>query len=394
MQEGKDVVVVSAARTAVGKFGGTLKDIPAPELGAITAREVLKRVDCPPEEVDWVLMGSASADGMGEVPARQVGLKAGIPDTVPAMFLSAACTSGLFAVTLGARMIHDGEADIVLAGGMESMSGYPYLLYEARWGLRFRDATLVDGATLALECPEGHVQMGYYGDVVAEEEGLTREDQDEWALRSQQRWKAAQDAGRLKDEIVPVEIPRRKGDPVVFEVDEFPRPDSTLEGLAKLKPVFREDGTVTAGNAPGINDGAASLLLMSKEKAEKMGIEPMGTILSWGTAAGPPKNIPIVPSLVIDKVVKKAGLKMDEIDLFEINEAFAGVAVLTVKRLGIDSEKVNVDGGAVALGHPVGSTGVRILGHLIYELNRRGGGLGVAGLCGVGSQGEAVAVRV
>ncbi|MBK5092771.1 MAG: acetyl-CoA C-acetyltransferase [Actinobacteria bacterium] len=390
----RDVVIVSAARTAVGSFGGTLKDVPAVELGAITIEEVVKRAGISPDMVDWVIMGAASADGMGEVPARNAALKAGIPEDVPAMFVSAACTSGLFGVTMGARMIKMGEADVVAAGGMESMSAYPYLLYGVRWGLRFRDATLVDGCSLALECPVNHVQMGQYGDEVAEEEGVSRQEQDEWALRSQKRWAEANEAGRFKEEIVPVEVPRRKGEPIIFELDEFPRPDSTLEGLARLKPVFREGGTVTAGNAPGINDGAASVLLISGEKAEELGKEPLGTILSWATAAGPPKNIPIVPSQVIEKAVKEAGLNLGEIDLFEINEAFAAVPVISIKRLGIDPDKVNVDGGSVAQGHPVGSTGVRILTHLLYELKRRGGGLGVAALCGVGSQGEAVVVRV
>ncbi len=390
----RDVVIVSGCRTAVGKFGGTLKDFPATKLGAITIEEAIKRADVSPDMVDWVLMGSASADGMGEVPARNAALQAGVPESVPAMFLSAACTSGLFGVSLGALLIQAGKADVVVAGGMESMSGYPYLVRDARWGLRFRDSVLVDGCSLALECPMGHVQMGEYGDIVAAEEGISREDQDKWALRSQLRWVAANEEGRLKDETIPVVIPQRKGDPLVFEVDEFPRTNTTIESLSKLKPAFREGGTVTAGNAPGINDGAASVLLMSAEKAEELGKKPLGRIIGYGTVAGAPKSIPIVPSQVIDRVVKEAGLSLDDIDLFEINEAFAAVAVLSIRRLGIDPEKVNVDGGAVAQGHPVGSTGVRILIHLLYELNRRGGGLGVAALCGVGSQGECVVVKV
>lgn len=390
----KEVVIVSGARTAVGKFGGSLKDLTAPQLGAVTIAEVLKRADVSGADVDWVLMGAASADGMGEVPARNAALQAGLPEDVPAMFLSAACTSGLFGVSLGTMMIEAGKADVVVAGGMESMSNYPYLIRDARWGLKFRDSVLVDGCALALECPVNHVQMGYYGDVVAAEEGVSRAEQDEWALRSQLKWAEADEAGRLAEEIVPVEIPSRKGAPVVFDHDEFPRPDSTNETLAGLKPAFQKEGTVTAGNAPGINDGAASVLLMSADKAKELGKKPLGTILSYGTVAGPPKNIPIVPSQVIAKVLADAGLSLDEIDLFEINEAFAAVSVITIRRLGIDPEKVNVDGGAVAIGHPVGATGVRILVHLLYELKRRGGGLGVAGLCGVGSQGEAVIVRV
>jgi len=390
----RDAVIVSAARTAVGRFGGTLKDVSAVELGAITMKEVIQRAGISADEVEWVFMGAASADGMGEVPAKHAALKAGISESTPAMFVSAACTSGLFAVTLGARMIEYGEADIILACGTESMSSYPYLLFGARWGLRFRDAVLVDGCSRALECPVGHVQMGVYGDEVTEEEGVTREEQDEWALRSQQRWARANEAGLFKEEIVPVIIPQKKGEPIVFDTDEFPRPSTTLEALSKLKPAFREGGTITAGNAPGINDGAASVLLMSAEKAKEKGIEPLGKIVSYATVAGPPRNIPIVPSQVIKKACDKAGIGLDEIDLFEINEAFAAVAIISIRKLGVDPEKVNVNGGSVAMGHPVGSTGVRILTHLLYELKRRGGGLGVAGLCGVGSQGEAAVVKV
>jgi len=390
----REVFILSGARTAVGRFGGSLRDIPATKLGAITIEEVLKRAQVAPEEVDWVFMGSASADGMGEVPARNAALQAGIPENVPAMFLSAACTSGLFGVSLGTMMIQFGKADVVIASGTESMSCYPYLIRDARWGIRFRDSVLVDSCSLALECPVNHVQMGYYGDIVAEEEGVSREEQDEWALRSQKRWAQANEAGKFKDEIVPVVIPQKKGEPKVFDTDEFPRPDTTLEVLSKLKPAFRENGTVTAGNAPGINDGAASVLLCSAGKAKELGKEPMGKILGYATVAGPPKNIPIVPSQVVEKVVKESGLSLDDIDLFELNEAFAAVAIISVRRLGIDPEKVNVDGGAVAIGHPVGSTGVRILVHLLYELKRRGGGIGVAALCGVGSQGEAVLVKV
>lgn len=388
-----EVVVVDGVRTPIGRFGGTLKDVPATELGAITVREILKRTGVPPEDIDWVLMGIAAPDGVGEVPARHVALEAGLPKHVCCMTFSAACTSALFAVNTAHRMIRDGDARIIIAGGMESMSMNPHLLYGVRWGIGYGDAKLVDGTKLALTDPIEKVQMGYFGDVVAEEQGISREEQDRWAYISQMRYAKAREEGKFAEEIVPVEVKTRKGS-IIFSEDEHPRPDTTLEALARLKPVFREGGCITAGNAPGINDGAGCVMVMSREEAEKRGLKPLATLLSYATVADEPKNIPIVPALTARKAIEAAGLRVEEIDLFEFNEAFAMVTLLAMRMLNLPEDKVNVNGGAIACGHPVGFTGVRILMTLAYELRRRGGGLGVASLCGVGSQGEAAVIRV
>ena len=388
-----DIVIVDGARTPIGRFGGTLKDVPATELAAITVRELVNRTGVAPDDIDWVLMGIAAPDGAGEVPARHVALDAGLPVNVTCMTFSAACTSALFAANTAFRMIRDGDAKIVIAGGMESMSMNPHLLYGIRWGVGYGDAKLVDGTKLALTDPIEKVQMGVFGDVVAEEKSVTREEMDRWSHISQQRYAKAKEEGKFADEIVPVEVKARKGT-ITFSEDEHPRPETTPETLAKLRPVFREGGCITAGNAPGINDGAGCVMLMSREEAEKRGLKPLATILSYATFADEPKNIPIVPALTTRKAVEAAGLKVEDIDLFEFNEAFAMVALLAIKMLGIDEEKVNVNGGSIACGHPVGFTGVRILMTLAYELRRRGGGLGVASLCGVGSQGEATVIKV
>ena len=388
-----DIVIVDGARTPIGRFGGTLKDVPATELAAITVRELVNRTGVAPDDIDWVLMGIAAPDGAGEVPARHVALDAGLPVNVTCMTFSAACTSALFAANTAFRMIRDGDAKIVIAGGMESMSMNPHLLYGIRWGVGYGDAKLVDGTKLALTDPIEKVQMGVFGDVVAEEKSVTREEMDRWSHISQQRYAKAKEEGKFADEIVPVEVKARKGT-ITFSEDEHPRPETTPETLAKLRPVFREGGCITAGNAPGINDGAGCVMIMSREEAEKRGLKPLATILSYATFADEPKNIPIVPALTTRKAVEAAGLKVEDIDLFEFNEAFAMVALLAIKMLGIDEEKVNVNGGSIACGHPVGFTGVRILMTLAYELRRRGGGLGVASLCGVGSQGEATVIKV
>lgn len=390
----REVVIVSAARTPIGRFGGSLKDFTAPQLGGMAIEEVIRRTSLPKEEVEWVLMGIADPNGVGEVPARHAALLAGLPKEVCCMAFSAACTSALFAVNTGYRMIRDGDAEIVIAGGMESMTNNPHLLYGARWGVGYGDAKLVDGTRLALTCPVGKVQMGVYGDMVSKEQGVSREEMDEWALISQQRYAQAKEAGKFADEIFPVTIPQKKGEPIIFSEDEFPRPNTTLEALAALKPVFSPEGMITAGNAPGINDGAGAVLLMTEERAREKGLEPLAKIISYATVADEPKNIPIVPALTVRKALDRAGIKVEEVDLFELNEAFAAVAVIAVRMLGVGRERVNVNGGAVAVGHPVGFTGVRILMTLAYELKRRGGGIGVASLCGVGSQGEATVIRV
>ncbi len=388
-----EIVIVDGVRTPIGRFGGTLKDMPATELGAVAIREILRRTGVPPRDIDWVFMGIAAPDGVGEVPARHAALDAGIPISVPCMTFSAACTSALFAVSTAYRMIRGGDAGVAIAGGMESMSMNPHLLYGIRWGTGYGDAKLVDGTKLALTDPIEKVQMGVFGDVVAEEKGITREEMDRWSYISQSRYAKAKEEGKFAEEIVPVEVKTRKG-AIAFGEDEHPRPDTTVETLAKLRPVFKEGGAITAGNAPGINDGAGCVMLMSREEADKRGLEPLATILSCATVSDEPKNIPVVPALTAEKAIKAAGLEVADIDLFEFNEAFAMVALLAIKMLGVDEEKVNVNGGAIACGHPVGFTGVRILMTLAYELRRRGGGLGVASLCGVGSQGEAVVIKV
>ncbi len=389
----KEVMIVEACRTPVGRFGGALKDLSAPQLGGLAIAELLKRSGLSGDEVDWVLMGIADPNGVGEVPARHAALMGGLPQSVPAMTFSAACTSALYAVNTAWRLIADGDADVVIAGGMESMTNNPHLLYGARFGLGYGDAKLVDGTKLALTCPVGDVQMGVYGDIVSQEQGVTRADMDDWALLSQQRYQEARAAGKFAEEIFAVEVRGKKG-PAIIADDEPPRPDVTLEALAKLKPAFSPEGMLTAGNSPGICDGAGCVLLMASEIAEAKGIRPLASIISRATVAHDPKNIPIVPALTARKALDRADIAPQEVDLFELNEAFAAVTLISMRMLGIEADRVNVNGGAVAIGHPVGFTGVRILMTLAYELGRRGGGIGVASLCGVGSQGEATVIKV
>jgi len=389
----KEVMIVEACRTPVGRFGGALKDLSAPQLGGLAIAELLKRSGLSGDEVDWVLMGIADPNGVGEVPARHAALMGGLPQSVPAMTFSAACTSALYAVNTAWRLIAEGDADVVIAGGMESMTNNPHLLYGARSGLGYGDTKLVDGTKLALTCPVGDVQMGVYGDIVSQEQGVTRADMDDWALLSQQRYREARAAGKFDEEIFSVEVRGKKG-PAIIADDEPPRPDVTLEALAKLKPAFSPEGMLTAGNSPGICDGAGCVLLMASEIAEAKGIRPLASIISRATVAHDPKNIPIVPALTARKALDRAGIALQEVDLFELNEAFAAVTLISMRMLGIEADRVNVNGGAVAIGHPVGFTGVRILMTLAYELGRRGGGIGVASLCGVGSQGEATVIKV
>ncbi len=389
----REVVIVEGCRTPVGRFGGMLKDFSAPRLGGLAITELMRRSGVRGVDVDWVLMGIADPNGVGEVPARQAALLGGLPESVCCMTFSAACTSALFAVNTGRRLIADGEADIVIAGGMESMTNNPHLLYGARFGLGYGDVRLVDGTKLALTCPIADVQMGVYGDLVSNEKGVTRADMDGWALLSQRRYQEAKNAGKFADEIGPVELAGKKG-PVIISDDEPPRPEITLEALANLKPAFSAEGKLTAGNSPGICDGAGCVLLMAREVAEARKIAPPASIISYATVAHEPKNIPIVPALTVRKALDRAGIDLEHVDLFELNEAFAAVTLISMRMLGIDAERVNVNGGAIAIGHPVGFTGVRILMTLAYELKRRGGGIGVASLCGVGSQGEATVIKV
>lgn len=391
----RETVVVSAVRTPFGRFGGALKDLPAVDLGAVAIREAVQRAGVPGGEIDNVFMGMVIQAGMGQIPSRQASIKAGLPVTVPSDTINKVCASSLRAVNLGDSLIRAGDAEIVVAGGMESMSNAPYLLYGNRWGYRMGDARVVDAMIHdGLWCAFGDVHMAVHGSVVAREYGITRAEQDRWALRSQQRAVAAIEGGKFQDEIVPVPVPQRKGDPVLVDTDEGPRADTTLEKLAALPPVFARDGSVTAGNAPGVNDGASALVLMSRERAEKMGRKPLATIVSQGMASAEPPYIATVPAYAAEKALKKASMSVKEIDLIEVNEAFAAVALTSIKLGGWDPEKVNVNGGAVALGHPIGASGGRILMTLIYELRRRGGGYGLATICSGAAQGEATIVKV
>ncbi len=391
----RETVIVSAVRTPFGRFGGALKDIPAVELAAMAIREAVQRARVPGAEIDNVFMGMVIQAGAGQIPSRQATIKAGLPVTVPSDTINKVCASSLRAVNLGDSLIRAGDAEIVVAGGMESMSNAPYFLNGARWGNRMGDSKVVDAMIHdGLWCAFGDVHMAVHGSVVAKEYGITRQEQDRWALRSQQRAAAAIKDGKFKEEIVPVPVPQKKGDPVLVDTDEGPRADTTLEKLAALPPVFAKDGTVTAGNAPGVNDGASALVLMSRERSEKMGLKPLATIVAQGMASVEPPYIATVPAYAAEKALKKAGLSAKDINLIEVNEAFAAVALTSIKLGGWDPEKVNVNGGAVALGHPIGASGGRILMTLIYELRRRGGGYGLATICSGAAQGEATIVKV
>jgi acetyl-CoA C-acetyltransferase len=391
----RQTVIVSAARTPFGAYGGALKDIPAVELGAMVIKEVVRRAAIAPELVDYVLMGIVVEAGTGQIPSRQATLRAGLPVQVASDTIDKVCASSLRAVNLGDALIRVGDVSTVIAGGMENMSQGPYLVEKARWGYRLGDGKLVD-ATIrdGLWCSIRDVHMGIHGQDVAAEYGVTREEMDRWALRSQTRASAAIRDGKFKDEIVPVEIPQRKGPPLVIDTDESPRADTTYEKLAALRPAFTKDGAITAGNAPGINDGAGALLLMSADKAKELGKKPLATIISYGTASDDPPYLARVPHLAAEAALRKAGLAVKDLDLIEANEAFAAVAVTAMALGRWPEEKVNVNGGAVALGHPIGASGARILMTLIYELRRRGGGLGLATICSGAGQGEATIVRV
>jgi acetyl-CoA C-acetyltransferase len=390
----REVLIVAATRTPFGRFGGVLKDLTAVELGAVAIREAVRQASIEGRVINRVILGNCmGAATLGQVPARQAALKAELPDSVATMSINTACTSALQATGLGFDLIRYGEGDVIIAGGMESMSQVPYTLPQARWGYRLGHAQIVDALTNALTCPISGVHMGVFASQVAQEYGIGREEQDRWALRSQQRYQAAKADGKFADEIVPVEVETRKGKVAVNE-DEQPRPDTTYEKLAALPPAFEPGGTVTAGNAPGLNDGATALVLMSRQAAETNGVKPLARILATASAAAAPRLINVVPALAAQNALQKAGLDAEDIDLWEINEAFAAVTLTAIKILGVDPELVNVNGGSVAIGHPVGATGARILMTLIYELRRRGGGLGLATICGAGAHGYAMVVEV
>lgn len=386
-------MLVAAARTPFGKLGGGLASLPAPELGAVVIREVLQRAGVSGGEVDQVIMGTVVSAGMGQIPARQAAIKAGLPTSVPALSVNKVCASSLKAVNLAALLIRNGDAEIVVAGGMESMSRAPYLLERARFGYRLGDATLVDSMVRdGLIDPANGCHMAVEGSNVAKEFEVSRERQDQYAYNSQRRYAEALKAGRFKDELVPVTVPNGKTGTVI-DGDEQPRPDTTMEGLARLKPVFQEDSTITAGNAPGVNDGAAALLLMSAAEAKRRDLPVLAEWMGYGESAADTPYLAVVPATSIQAALKKRGLRVSDMDLFEINEAFAAVACTAEDLLGVDDERVNVDGGAIAVGHPIGASGARILMHLVYELRRRGATYGAAGICSGMAQGEATVVR-
>ncbi|MEK5214505.1 acetyl-CoA C-acetyltransferase [Psychrobacillus sp. FSL H8-0487] len=390
-------VILDGARTAFGKFGGALSTLTASDLGGVAIKEALNRSGIDPEQVDEVIMGTVLQAGQGQIPSRQAATKAGIPWSVKTETINKVCASGMRSVTLADQLIRLGDEEVIVAGGMESMSNAPYYLPKGRFGLRMGDATMVDGMVYdGLSCSfhPKNVHMGTYGNSTAETFELSREKQDAWSFRSHDLALKAIDNGVLGEEIVSLEIPQRKGEPVIVKEDESPRRNTSLESLATLKPAFGKEGTITAGNAPGINDGACALVLTSEEKAMSLGKEALAYVIGHAEVAIEPEKFPQTPGLVINKILEKTDKTLAEIDLFEINEAFAAVALVSSQLAGLDEEKVNVNGGAVALGHPIGASGARIILTLAYELKRRGGGIGIAAICSGGGQGDAIMIEV
>ncbi|MCF8565634.1 acetyl-CoA C-acetyltransferase [Alicyclobacillus tolerans] len=387
-------VIVSAARTPFGRFQGALASKTAVELGGEVIREAMHRVQLSSDEVGQVLMGMVLQAGAGQIPSRQAARLAGLPWDVPSVTVNKVCASGMRSVTLADALIRAGDLQVAVAGGMESMFNAPYGLPKARQGLRMGDGAVIDLMIHdGLLCPFHNVHMAVHGSTVAKEYGITRESQDQWSLRSHQRALAAIDGGVFREEIVPVTV-QTKRETAVVSTDEAPRRDTSLEKLAALSPVFTKDGTVTAGNAPGVNDGAGAMVVMSEEYAKATGRKPLAYILGYSEVAAEAAYIATTPALAIRKLLDKTGVSLHQIDLFEINEAFAAVALTSGQMLGIDEDKLNVNGGAVALGHPIGASGARILMTLVYELRRRGGGRGIAAICSGAAQGDAVLVEV
>jgi len=386
-------VIVDGLRSAFGKMGGNFKAIPASDLAAPLIKALLEKHKVPGDSVDEVILGQVLQAGCGQIPSRQALLKAGLPVTCESTTVNKVCASGMRAVTIGDMRIRSGEGDIIVAGGMESMSQAPYLVdaNAARFGKRmghvdFKDAMLQDG----LECPVANVHMAVHGSNVAQEFKISREDQDQWALRSHLRAIKAQESGAFADEIFAIDVPQGKGQTKSIDKDEAPRGDTTIEALKGLKPVFVKDGSITAGNAPGVNDGAAVLLLMSQSKAKEMNLKPLAKIVAHASIGQDVPYLATVPALAMEKALKKAGMTVDQLDLIEINEAFASVALKSIQMLGVDPEKVNVNGGAIALGHPIGASGARILLTLAKEMKRRGVKYGAAAICSGTAQGDCV----
>jgi len=390
----KQAVIVSAVRTPVGKLLGALKGFKATDLGAIVVREAVKRAGVKPDDVDEVIMGCVIQAGLGQNPARQAALRGGLPDTVAAVTVNKVCGSGLKAVMIAAQGVQLGDTEVVVAGGMESMSNAPYLLLKAREGYRLGNGEILDSVIQdGLWCAFDDQHMGCTGEVVSERFHVSRAEQDEYAVNSHRKAVSAIKAGKFKDEIVPVEIPQKKGAPLLFDTDEPVREDTSIEGLSKLKPAFKEGGTVTAGNAPGVNDGASAVVVTSEERAKSLGVEPLGRIVAQATSGTEPKLVMMAPVEAIKKLIKKAGWSLNDVDLIELNEAFAVQAVAITRELSLDPEKINVNGGAVALGHAIGQSGSRILTTMLYELKRRNAHRGIAALCLGGGNAVALAVE-
>ncbi|WP_431944351.1 acetyl-CoA C-acetyltransferase [Micromonospora marina] len=388
-------VIVSGARTPMGRLLGNLKDLPATGLGGIAIKAALERAGVAPEQVQYVIMGQVLQAGAGQIPARQAAVEAGIPMSTPALTINKVCLSGLDAIALADQLIRAGEFDVVVAGGMESMTNAPHLLLGQRSGYKYGDVTVkdhmaLDGLTDAWDC----CSMGESTERHGAKHGITREEQDAFAAASHQRAAAAQKNGHFGDEITPVVIPQRKGDPLVISEDEGIRPDTTAESLGKLRPAFTKDGTITAGSSSPISDGAAAVVVMSKAKAKELGLTWLAEIGAHGNVAGPDNSLHSQPSNAINHALKKGGLSIEDLDLIEINEAFAAVGIQSTRDLGISADKVNVNGGAIALGHPIGMSGARLVLTLAMELKRRGGGTGAAALCGGGGQGDALIIHV
>ena len=384
----REAVIVSAVRTPIGSFGGSLKTVPARELGAVCIREALNRAGVEPAMVDEVVMGNVLQAGLGQNVARQMSIDAGIPKEVPAFTLNKVCGSGLRAISLAAQMIKAEDADIVVAGGAENMSMSGFVVPTARWGQRMGDTKMIDvmlkdGLTDAFN----DIHMGITAENVAEKYGLTRQDLDDFAAKSQQKAEAAVKSGRFKDEIIPISIKQRKGDPVIFDTDEYPKSGVTIESISKLRPAFKKDGIVTAANSSGLNDCGSAVVVMSREKAEELGVKPLCTIKSYASAGVEPKIMGIGPIPASRKALEKAGMTVDDLDLIEANEAFAAQSVAVAREMGFPEEKINVNGGAIALGHPIGASGCRILITLLYEMMKRDAKTGLATLCIGGGQG-------
>jgi acetyl-CoA C-acetyltransferase len=388
-------VIVAGARTPIGRLLGALKDFSGAQLGGVAIRAALERAGVAPEQVQYTIMGQVLTAGAGQIPARQAAVAAGIPMDVPALTINKVCLSGLDAIALADQLIRAGEFEIIVAGGQESMTQAPHLLPKSRAGFKYGDVTMLDHMAYdGLFCAFDQVAMGASTEKHNARYGVTREEQDAFSARSHRLAAAAIEKGVFAEEIVPVTIPQRKGDPVVFDTDEGVRADTTAESLAKLRPAFATDGTITAGSSSQISDGAAAVVVMSKAKAEELGLEWLAEIGAHGVVAGPDASLHEQPSNAIRAALAKAGLSASDLSLVEINEAFAAVGVVSTKQLGISEDIVNVNGGAIALGHPIGASGARLAVHLAYELRRRGGGLGAAALCGGGGQGDALLLRV